>query len=230
MKALRDLLFVLFPRFCAGCNKPLYTHEHVICTFCLMRLPRAKLTNTADNALERLFWGTAAPEMVTAFLKMSRKGMVHHCIHALKYNRRPEVGRKLGILFGEELRTSQRWPSIDLIVPVPLHPAKEKERGYNQSLHIAMGISESLRIPVSANLLTKRKYTHTQTKKSRSQRRDNVDNVFHINRNKLPPGCTSILLVDDVITTGATLEACILLLKKNTSCRIYAAALAVPTK
>lgn len=230
MKLLKDLLFILFPRFCAGCKKPLFTHEHVICTFCLMRLPKARLTDKEDNALERLFWGTADPEMVTAFLKMNRKGMVHQCIHALKYDHRPEVGRKLGILFGEELRNSQRWPKIDLIVPVPLHPAKEKERGYNQSLYIAMGIGETLHAPVSAKVLTKRKYTLTQTKKSRSQRRKNVEDVFHINTNKLPQGCTTILIVDDVITTGATLEACILTLKKNTPCKIYAAALAVPTK
>lgn len=230
MKLLKDLFFILFPRFCAGCKKPLFSHEQSICTFCLSRLPKAKLTEEANNQLERLFWGNAEPEMVSAFLKMSRKGMIHQCIHALKYENRPEVGKKLGMLFGQELHKSKRWPQPDMIIPVPLHPAREKERGYNQSYMIALGIAESMKAAVSTKVITRKKYTTTQTKKTRFQRIENVSDVFFVDKKMIPKGCEKILLVDDVITTGATLDACIRLLKKETSCAIYAVALAMPIK
>lgn len=192
-------------------------------------LPRASLHQLRENKLERLFWGRADVAMATAFLRMSRKGLTHRLVHELKYEGNKEIGQMLGTLFGQELKKIEEWKSVDLIIPVPLHPKKEQLRGYNQSYEIASGVSESMAIPTSKTALTRKHFTETQTKKSRVERWKNVSDIFDINEDEINTS-HHILLVDDVITTGATIESCVLALKNNKALRVSVAALAMPVR
>ena len=192
-------------------------------------LPRASIHQLRENKLERLFWGRADVAMATAFLRMSRKGLTHRLVHELKYEGNKEIGQLLGTLFGQELKKIDEWKSVDLIIPVPLHPKKEQLRGYNQSYEIASGVSESMDVPTTKTALTRKHYTDSQTKKSRVERWQNVSEIFDINENELNTS-NHILLVDDVITTGATIESCVLALTNNKKIRVSVAALAMPVR
>lgn len=192
-------------------------------------LPRALIHQLRENKLERLFWGRADVSMATAFLRMSRKGLTHRLVHELKYEGNKEIGQLLGTLFGQELKKIDEWKSVDLIIPVPLHPKKEQLRGYNQSYEIASGVSESMDVPTTKTALTRKHYTDSQTKKSRVERWQNVSEIFDINENELNTS-NHILLVDDVITTGATIESCVLALTNNKKIRVSVAALAMPVR
>jgi ComF family protein len=194
-----------------------------------MMLPRALIHQLRENKLERLFWGRADVSMATAFLRMSRKGLTHRLVHELKYEGNKEIGQLLGTLFGQELKKIDEWKSVDLIIPVPLHPKKEQLRGYNQSYEIASGVSESMDVPTTKTALTRKHYTDSQTKKSRVERWQNVSEIFDINENELNTS-NHILLVDDVITTGATIESCVLALTNNKKIRVSVAALAMPVR
>jgi ComF family protein len=194
-----------------------------------MMLPRASIHQLRENKLERLFWGRADVAMATAFLRMSRKGLTHRLVHELKYEGNKEIGQLLGLLFGQELKKIDEWKSVDLIIPVPLHPKKEQLRGYNQSYEIASGVSESMDVPTTKTALKRKHYTDTQTKKSRVERWQNVSDIFDINEHELNTS-NHILLVDDVITTGATIESCVLALTNNKKIRVSVAALAMPVR
>jgi len=150
-------------------------------------------------------------------------------VHELKYEGNKEIGQLLGTLFGQELKKIDEWKSVDLIIPVPLHPKKEQLRGYNQSYEIASGVSESMAVPATKTALTRKQYTETQTKKSRVERWQNVNDIFEINEVELN-NSNHILLVDDVITTGATIESCVIALKNKQAIRVSVAALAMPVR
>ena len=230
MQTLPTAFFELFfPRFCAGCDRPLHHFEKAVCLHCVMRLPRAAGHHYRDNKLEKLFWGRADVSMVTAFLRMPRKGLTHKLVHELKYKGNKEVGKLLGRLLGDELRHQGDWKEIDLILPVPLHPKKQQQRGYNQAQEIAIGVSESMAIPYSASILKRRHYTDTQTKKSRVDRWRNVNDIFHVSEKQLR-AYRHVLLVDDVITTGATIEACVHALKAKAQITVSVAAVAMPVR
>ena len=224
-----DIFELFFPRYCAGCQNQLHHFENALCLHCIMMLPRASIHQLRENKLERLFWGRADVSMATAFLRMSRKGLTHRLVHELKYEGNKEIGQLLGTLFGQELKKIDEWKSVDLIIPVPLHPKKEQLRGYNQSYEIASGVSESMDVPTTKTALTRKHYTDTQTKKSRVERWQNVSEIFDINENELNTS-NHILLVDDVITTGATIESCVLALTNNKKIRVSVAALAMPVR
>ena len=148
-----------------------------------------------------------------AFLRFSKKGKSQKLLHQLKYRNKPEIGKEMGRLYGLTLANSGFSSEWDVIVPVPLHPMKQKRRGYNQSEKFAEGLSKPLETTVS-NLLERKKFTETQTKKSRLQRLENVDEVFELRQGENITGLR-ILLVDDVVTTGATLCACANVLLAN---------------
>lgn len=224
-----DLFELFFPRYCAGCQNQLHHFENALCLHCLMMLPRASIHQLRENKLERLFWGRADVAMATAFLRMSRKGLTHRLVHELKYEGNKEIGQLLGTLFGQELSKIEVWKTVDLIVPVPLHPKKEQLRGYNQSYEIASGVSESMAVPTTKTAIKRKQFTETQTKKSRVERWKNVSDIFEINDSELA-NKQHILLVDDVITTGATIESCVLALTNNTSIKVSVAALAMPVR
>lgn len=198
---------MFFPPYCLGCSGALVKGEEILCTVCLGGLPKTHYHTRFDNPVLSRLAGRLPIRYGWAFLKFKKGGMVQHLLHQLKYNNCPEIGERLGKAYGRELATTHAAREFDLIVPVPLHRSRLRKRGYNQSAWFAKGLSESLEIPWDETISIRTKATATQTRKSRSERWENVRHVFDVST-KFPVKEKRILLVDDVITTGATLEAC----------------------
>jgi ComF family protein len=203
-----DFLGLIFPRICSGCGNSLWKHEKILCDSCFYHLPRTRFHLDIDNPVSRIFWGRTRILSATSFLLFNKGSKVQNMIHALKYKGRKDVGIFLGEEFGKILRSSPPWSQSEIIVPVPLHRKKFRKRGYNQSEQFALGLSASMDIPCSNECLSRKNETGTQTHKSRFLRWNNVQDVFFVQNQAVLKGKT-ILLVDDVITTGATLESCI---------------------
>lgn len=202
-----SFLNLFFPDLCVVCNDRLTEGEQHICTDCLILLPRTNFHLQPDNRLEQFFAGRIPFQHIAAYAYFVKGGSIQSVIHELKYKRNPQIGTYIGQLCGENLRGSSFIADVDILVPVPLHPKREKERGYNQSLEICKGISEVTSIPIDSNTLIRKVNNKSQTKNSRFDRWKNVEDIFSITdstafQNK------HILLVDDVITTGSTLESC----------------------
>lgn len=203
----KDFLDLIFPRNCPQCGRSLFDFESCLCTICQGTLALANFhLRPYDNELSSKIRGLMKVNRVIAFLRFSKKGNSQKLLHQLKYRNKPEIGEEMGRLYGLTLLQNGYQNSWDVIVPVPLHPMKQKRRGYNQSEKFAIGLSKSLGIKVD-NLLERKKFTETQTKKSRLQRLENVEEVFDLKEDENVEGLR-ILLVDDVMTTGATLCAC----------------------
>jgi ComF family protein len=202
-----DLISLFYPRLCAGCNIPLVRGEEVICLSCLADLPRTNYHFNNENPVFQIFIGRANISQATSFCRFDKGGRLQHLLHQLKYKGNREVGRKMGILFGYDLIQSVLYQDIEAIIPVPLHHEKEKKRGFNQSVEICNGLSESMHCPVILRNLIREVHTSSQTRKGRFERWENVSGIFSIKNAALLTG-KHILLVDDVVTTGATLEAC----------------------
>ena len=203
---------MFFPQLCSGCNKNLFKNEASICTDCLYHLPYTNFHLDVENAVARQLWGRIPFNAAYSFVHFHKGSRVQNLMHQLKYNNKPEVAFKLGEVYGLKLLNSESVKTLNAIIPVPLHPAKKKRRGYNQSELFAMGLAQSLNLPVDLNL-SRRVHTDTQTKKSRFVRYENMKEVFTVS-NSASLEHKHVLLVDDVITTGATLEACALALLK----------------
>lgn len=202
-----DFLSLFFPRYCLGCTDALVKGEETLCTSCLADLPKTFYHTRRENPVINKLTGRLPIRHGLAFLKFQKGGMVQHLLHQLKYNNHPEIAERLGLAYGRDLCQSELQSEFDLIVPVPLHRSRLRHRGYNQSAHFAKGLSESLGITWDESVSIRTQSTATQTRKSKVERWENVKNVFSISENKKILG-KKILLVDDVITTGATLEAC----------------------
>jgi ComF family protein len=181
--------------------------EEILCTSCLVSLPRTDYLNVIDNPISEKFIGRIPLKNAWAFLRFRKTGIVQHLLHQLKYNNHPEIGIRLGRLFGKDMIEKGRGSDFDLIVPLPLYASRERSRGYNQSAKFADGLSESLKIPSEINVCMRQKNTETQTRRTKSERWENVDDAFVI-VNEAVIYQKRVLLVDDVITTGATIEAC----------------------
>jgi ComF family protein len=171
-------------------------------------LPETRYHEFEHSPLSLLFWGRVSVEHVGAFLFYKKGNQVQKILHHLKYKGVKEIGAFLGNIYGSQLLENDKWKTIDVIIPIPLHKKKEKKRGYNQSEWIAKGLSAGMKIPYNTEILIRSEFTETQTKKSRFHRWQNVKEVFQLTdidalRNK------RVLLCDDVLTTGATLEAAI---------------------
>ncbi len=207
MGILTDFISLFFPRYCLGCSESLVKGEDILCTMCLLELPKTDYHLQQGNPIEQKLFGRIPIQHAWAFLKFKKRGTVQHLLHQLKYNNHPEIGVVLGKVFGKALSDSGFTGAFDLIVPVPLHQSRLLKRGYNQSAKFAEGLSSLLKIPWDESISIRRERTSTQTKKSRMQRWENVKDVFTVSQNSKISG-KRILLVDDVITTGATLEAC----------------------
>ena len=207
MSLTDDFISLFYPRLCAGCSTPLIKGEEILCLHCLADLPRTNYHLFIENPVFGIFTGRVNITYATSFCRFDKGGRLQHLLHQLKYKGNCEVGRKLGLLFGYDLFQSELYKDIDVIIPVPLHPEKEKKRGYNQSAEICKGISESMNRPlVQGNLI--REYAKTsQTSKGRFERWENVSGIFNVKNGASLSG-KHLLLVDDVVTTGATLEAC----------------------
>lgn len=202
-----DFLSLFFPPYCLGCSGPLVKGEEILCTECLTELPKTNYHTRFDNPVLNRLAGRLPIRHGWAFLSFKKGGMVQHLLHQLKYNNCPEIGERLGRVYGRELAEGSTPWEFDLIVPVPLHKSRLRKRGYNQSACFAKGLSESLQIPWDESISIRNKATGTQTRKNRAERWENVRHVFAINP-KVSLERKRVLLVDDVITTGATLEAC----------------------
>jgi ComF family protein len=220
-----DLLGLLFPNLCNACGIALYHSEHLICTKCLYDLPLTDYHQHAENRVAKQLWGRLPLNAAMAMLYFRKGAKVQNLIHNLKYNGRTDVGVLLGNMLGERLITSTLYKDIDLIIPVPLHHKKYKHRGYNQCTFIAEGIAEKMEIAFSEENLIRSTSTESQTKKNRYNRYENMQDVFKVSTPTYIAG-KHILLVDDVITTGATLEACANELLNNGAAKVSIAALA----
>jgi ComF family protein len=203
----QDIISLLFPDLCNACGLQLYVGEKEICTRCLYDLPYTDFHLHEENPVAKQFWGRLNCNAAMAMLYFKKGTKVQNLLHGLKYKSKTEVGIKLGQLLGEKLKLSTLYQDIDLIIPVPLHHKKQKFRGYNQSKFIADGLAETLGIDLNTECLLKIKSTETQTKKARYTRYENMQNIFCVyNAEQLEN--KHVLLVDDVVTTGSTLEAC----------------------
>jgi ComF family protein len=201
------LLELLFPTLCVTCGNRLVTQEKFLCIDCWEDLPVTNFHFNTENKVAQLFWGRVKIENGTAFFAYNKGSKYQHLIHFIKYKGLKELGFATGQRFGTALSASPGFNSIDVIVPVPLHPKKQNKRGYNQSEWIAKGISDTLRKPVSTDNLQRNLHTSTQTRKNRYERWENVENIFEAIRPDEFAG-KHILLIDDVVTTGSTLESC----------------------
>lgn len=222
---LNDLLSIFYPEICVSCNNLLTTQEKTICINCLHDLPYTNFSTEKGNLVEKTFYGRILVENATALLYFHKKGNVQELIHALKYRNQQQVGTLLGNFLGDELLKSKRFSNINCIVPVPLHPKKLKKRGYNQVTNFGKSIAEKLNIPLIENVLIKTSSNKTQTKKIRFDRWKNANDLFIVKNEKLIEN-KHILLIDDIITTGATLEACYKALHKINNLKISIASMA----
>lgn len=221
---LSDFFALIFPENCAACHQTLLKNEDTLCTSCVLNLPKTNYWKTKDNPVSKIFWGRIPVENACSFYQFTKGGKVQHLLHQLKYKGNKNSGIFVGKLFGTELNNSA-FKEIDAIIPVPLHLSKIKKRGYNQSELIAMGISETMQKPVKTNWLIRKYASETQTKKTRFMRWENVKEIFATENENEFEG-KHLLIVDDVVTTGATIEACAQLLLKVKDVKISIAALA----
>jgi ComF family protein len=208
---LRDmasgLLHLVYPRLCVACNYDLPTPHDCFCLKCRLKLQSSDMYRVAENEFTQRFWGRLPLQAGAAHYYFTRKSAIQKAMHALKYKNKPDIGLQLGRQFGKLLAASPFFQHIDVIVPVPLHPVKERLRGYNQSMMFAQGIADTMYLPVAPNALTRNKDTQTQTHKKRLDRFENMRSMFVVRQTQTLQG-KHVLLVDDILTTGATLEMC----------------------
>jgi ComF family protein len=220
-----DLFQLLFPNLCNGCGQSLIKTERLLCLNCLFDLPYTDFHLFADNRVAKQLWGRIPCNYATAMLYFRKGSRVQQILHNLKYRGKAELGVLLGEMLGSKILLGGIAPAFDVIIPVPLHRKRERIRGYNQSQRIAEGLSAKINVPVINGLLVKLKATSSQTKKGRFNRYENLKAAFSIKDATQLAG-KHVLLVDDVVTTGATLEACILVLLAAGSKSISIAAVA----
>ena len=221
-------LHLLFPEICVACGQDLPVTGSCFCLKCQLALDPSDMYMLRDNEFTDRFWGRLPLEGGAALYHFTRKSPVQRALHQLKYHNKPDIGIKIGRAFGQKLRNSEIFQSVDNIIPVPLHPRKERMRGYNQSTMFAQGIAEVLEVPVLNSVLVRNKFTASQTRKKRIERFQNVDQVFTVEKPALLEG-RHLLLVDDVLTTGATLEICGLALLEVPGTRLSLATIAIAT-
>lgn len=202
-----DSFHLIFPNNCLACGGHLRYSERVLCTACLLDIPLVHLTATENSAFEQLFIGQIPYERATAFFYYAKKNKYAGLLHALKYKGNKHVGFFLGELFGHTLKSTDFMNNIDCIVPVPLHTKRKQARGYNQSEILAQGIANITSLSLCVNAVERSVNTETQTKKNKEERKQNVANIFTVTNPHLLQG-KHILLLDDVITTGATTISC----------------------
>lgn len=223
---INSFVNLIYPKSCCACGALLMTDELHVCMSCRLLLPRTRFHKHFENQFKKIFWGRIPLETGTALYFFEKGGKVQRLIHHFKYRGNTDLGFYLGALLGRDIRGSPHFKGLDCIVPVPLHPKKKKQRGFNQSEVIARGIASRLSVPCYEHLLIRKQETSTQTRKNRFNRWQNVSEVFET---PCPSELTgkSVLLVDDVITTGSTLEACAQKLLAIKDLKVWMATLAI---
>ncbi len=216
---------LFYPNLCACCSTGLKHGEQYLCSHCLYDLPVTDFYKTKDNPVEQIFWGRVMIEQAMAYLFFKKGNKVQGLLHQIKYRGEKEMGKFLGTQMGNCLRNTN-FANVDAVVPVPLHPDKMRKRTYNQSEWIAAGIGESLGKDLNTNTLIRCSRATSQTRKKRYERWESVDTGFDLADPDKFCG-KHVLLVDDVVTTGATLEACVWAIQKSAGAKVSIAALAV---
>lgn len=224
MSLVEDLIDLFYPHVCAGCDDHLRKHEQHLCLKCTHGLPKTYFWDYEVNPTEQLFWGRLNVSSACSFLHFEKEGVVQQLMHRFKYEGKAGIGQRLGEMFAHILSEKNWFTDVDIIVPIPLHPSKEQRRGYNQSRFIAMGMGKVFRVPIRPYALQRIVASDSQTRKTRFERVENVEQVFSCEPNEFAGKV--VLLVDDVITTGATLEAAGNLILVNGAIRLYIATLA----
>jgi ComF family protein len=204
---IESFIHLWYPELCVSCKSQLNRSEEYICLDCIVNLPKTDFHSYKSNPAERVFWGRIPVESVACYLHFEKAAGVQQIMHHIKYKGAKELAKMIGNWYGADLMQSPRFKNIDYIIPVPLHDSKLKLRGYNQSEWFASGLSKSMNVPVMNNNLVRVKKSETQTKKTRYKRWENVSEIFDVKDEKALLN-KHILIVDDVVTTGATLEAC----------------------
>ena len=206
-KYTESVVDLLYPHLCPGCGNDLVQRDIQLCIYCLSDLPHTSFALYADNPVEKLFSGRLKVQAAHSEFYFTKSELIQKLLHQLKYKGNKQIGHFLGTIIGASLLESKRFTDLDFIIPLPLHPKKQFRRGYNQAAVIGEGISAVLKIPMLEKCVIKTISTETQTKKNRIKRWQNVSESFSITDHQIING-KRILLVDDVITTGATIEAC----------------------
>lgn len=221
----RDFSSLLFPNLCIACGRGLLKGEELLCTFCFFHLPKTWFHNDDENPVSKTFWGRVDIAHATACFYFTKGNNVQQMLHELKYKKNKPVGIYIGRYYGRELKDHYGFGTVEVVVPVPLHPKKKRKRGYNQSEMFAGGLCDTMQIKMETKCLVRKTASETQTRKSRFSRWENVKDIFVVKNQDRLIG-KHILLVDDVITTGATMEACILALSQIPGSKISVAAIA----
>lgn len=207
-ESLQDFFHLFYPHLCVACHQRLYRQEVIVCTTCEHELYTTGFeTQLQHNVVYHQFIGRVPVQEAYALYHFHKGTVLQELLHALKYKQRKDVGTYLGHQIAQHLQGTTLAHSTQAIVPLPLHPRKQLQRGYNQATLIAQGIADQLQIPVADHIVQRRIANISQTKQNRYTRWDNVENIFEVIQNPSPQR-TKILLIDDVITTGATMEAC----------------------
>ncbi|QNM85474.1 ComF family protein [Polaribacter pectinis] len=219
MQFLKDFFHLFYPKLCANCENNLTENETVICTFCRHDLPLTNFVDYKKNKVYEIFYGRVSIEKANSLLYYRKKGITKKIIHELKYKGNEDVGVFFGNWLGEILKENRQLSDVDFIIPVPLHPKKMRQRGYNQVTKFGEYLSKHLKITFIENILIRISTSKTQTFKARFERFNNLDTKFMLKNTSIFTN-KHVLLIDDVITTGATLEACIKELQKTKGIKV----------
>ncbi|CAM3552190.1 ComF family protein [Sphingobacterium prati] len=222
---LGDFVTIFFPKECACCGCALKYQEKYICIACDFHLPYTNFHTYSDNDTARQLWGKASIEEACSFLLLQKGSRVERLIYQIKYNNQPFLAEYFGYQYGLKLLQSELYVGLSAIVPIPLHASKLRKRGYNQSTYFGRGLSRAMHIPLQEDLLLRKRATMTQTGKDRLARYENVEDIFTCKQISLAQDA-HILLVDDVLTTGATIVSGALGLQESLGCKVSVATLA----
>jgi ComF family protein len=226
VQSVKDFLSLIYPRGCGVCSQSLVNGESCICSACWYELPKTGFYRDKENPMTRIFWGRIDIVSGTALFHYQKGGKVQDLIHRLKYKGQQEIGRYLGMRLGHYMLESSIYRHLDSIIPVPLHPEKQRMRGFNQSEAFGEGLSRILGVPLNTRVLQRLSATSSQTRKRRFMRWENVESAFSLNNTSILEN-KHVLLVDDVITTGATMEACANKLLTAAGVKVYLASIGV---
>lgn len=229
LKEIKEsVIHILFPHVCAGCGNDVLSIQSALCMRCIDAMPETNFEVHANNPVEKMYWGRLPLSSGTAQFYFTKESLMQHLMHQFKYKNNRDLGLQLGRIMGDQIQKSGRF-QVDALIPLPLFPVKEKRRGYNQATLLCKGMAESMKVPVIDSAIIRPQHTATQTKKGRIERWKNMEGKFVLH----DPGVIAnkhLLLVDDIVTTGATLEACGNELLKADNVRLSLATLCVASR